>query len=184
MSIMRADDAKPADFEPYRQIHEKTNEKSKVVMQKRILTLISLLLAAVLLVSCDAPGVTVLDELLPPLTEKTTGYTVTQSIVVTRLSTDESVEFSTPAEMETFHQRLEGIKCIKDKDTSGLLPRYTITFFTSETAETVFVASEKDFIVGELHYEAMRGGIDMVYLDSLFPEIPIPDYASAAEPQG
>ena len=151
-------------------------------MLKKIIALISLTLAAVLLVSCDAPGVTVLDELLPPLTEKTTGYTVTESIVVTRLSTGESVEFTTPAEVETFHQRLEGIKCIRDKETADQPTRYYLTFFTAETAETLSVATEKDFYFGEYHYEAMRGGIDMVYLDSLFPAIPVPD--AAAEPQG
>ena len=36
--------------------------------KKSILALIALCLAAVLLVSCDAPGVKLLDELLPPLT--------------------------------------------------------------------------------------------------------------------
>ena len=152
-------------------------------MLKKIIALISLTLAAVLLVSCDAPGVTVLDKLLPPLTEKTTGYTVTESIVVTRLSTGETVEFSTPAEMETFHQRLEGIKCIRDKNNAGEPVRYYITFFTSDAAETLSVVNEKDFFFGDYHYEAMRGGIDMVYLDSLFPAIPTPD-APAEEPEG
>ena len=181
---MGEETAKPPDPRTGPAKSMKLNEKSKVAMQKRILTVISLLLAAVLLVSCDAPGVVVLDELLPALTEKTTGYTVTRSIVVTRISTDESVEFSTPVEMETFHQRLEGIKCIKDKKTDGLLARYAITFFTADTAETLFVVSETDFIFEDVHYEAMRAGIDMVYLDSLFPSIEVPDYASAEEPQG
>ncbi len=135
-----------------------------------------LLLAVLMLISCDAPGVMLLDEQLPPLTEKTTDYTVTTSILVTRLSTEETVEFTTPQEMDAFHQRLEGVKCIRDKNLSGLLARYTITFFTADSAETLFVVSEKDFILGEYHYEAMRGGIDTVYLESLFPAIAEPDF--------
>ena len=149
-------------------------------MQKTILLIISILLAAVLLASCDAPGVVVLDEQLPPLTEKTTGYTVTESIVVTRLSTAETVSFTTPTEMETFHQKMEGIKCVREKGANGLLPRYTITFFTAETAVTVTVLSEKNFLLGETYYEAMRGGMDMVYLDSLFPAVPTPDEVAEA----
>ena len=143
---------------------------------KTLKTLAVLLLAVLLLISCDAPGVMLLDEQLPPLTEKTTDYTVTTSILVTRLSTEDTVEFTTPQEMDAFHQRLEGVKCIRDKNLSGLLARYTITFFTADSAETLFVVSEKDFILGEYHYEAMRGGIDTVYLESLFPAIPEPDY--------
>ena len=85
-------------------------------LNKIITAIIALCLSALLLAACDAPGVKYLEEMMPPLIEKTTGYTVTQSIVVTRLSTAESVEFSTPAEMEAFHQRLEGVKCIHDKE--------------------------------------------------------------------
>ena len=102
---------------------------------------------------------------------------MTTSIVVTRLTTEESVEFTEPTAMDAFHQRLEGIKCISDKKTEGLLPRYTITFMTEEAAETLFVISDTEFILNDVHYEAMRGGIDTVYLESLFPAIVIPDTA-------
>ena len=136
-------------------------------------TLCALLLTASLLFSsCDAPGVYLIDELLPPLTEKATGYAVTTSILVTRLSTNESVEFTEPTELDVFHQRLEGVKCIRDKNLDGYLKRYAITFFTSDSAVTLYIVSDKDFIFEDYHYEAMRGGIDTVYLDSLFPPIP------------
>lgn len=148
--------------------------------KKSILALIALCLAAVLLVSCDAPGVKLLDELLPPLTEKTTGYTVTQSIVVTRMATADSVEFTTPAEMETFHQYLEGIKCIREKERSDELFRYSITFFTADSAETLYVVSDKVFVYDGYHYDAMRGGIDTVYLENLFPAMEEP--SADAEP--
>lgn len=153
---------------------------NEMKLNKTVIAIAALFLSALLLVSCDAPGVKLLEDMLPPLTEKTTGYTVTQSIVVTQLSTAESVEFSTPAEMEAFHQRLEGVKCVRDKEQAGELLLYSVTFFTAEAAETFYVVSDNVFIFDGYHYDVMRGGLDTVYLASLFPEIPAP--AEDAEP--
>ena len=143
-------------------------------LNKTVIAIIALCLSALLLVSCDAPGVKLLEDMLPPLTEKTTGYTVTQSIVVTQLSTANSVEFSTPAEMEAFHQRLEGVKCVRDKEQTGELLLYSVTFFTKDAAETFYVVSDNVFVFDGYCYDVMRGGLDTVYLASLFPEIPAP----------
>ncbi len=144
-------------------------------LNKTITAIIALCLSALLLVSCDAPGVKLLEDLLPPLTEKTTGYTVTESIVVTQLSTAESVEFSTPAEMEAFHQRLEGVKCVRDKEKSDEFLLYSVTFFTKDMAETFYVVSDNVFILDGYHYDVMRGGLDTVYLASLFPDTLTPE---------
>ena len=144
-------------------------------LNKIVIAIIALCLSALLLVSCDAPGVKLLEDLLPPLTEKTTGYTVTESIVVTQLATAESVEFSTPAEMEAFHQRLEGVKCVRDKEQAGEFLLYSITFFTKDSAETFFVVSDDVFIFDGYHYDIMRGGLDTVYLASLFPDTLTPE---------
>ena len=143
-------------------------KKTISIFTALLLTLGTLLLCA----SCDAPGVKLLDEQLPPLAEKTTGYAVTTAIAVTRMTTGDTVEFSTPTEVSAFHQRLEGVKCIRDKKVSGYVARYAVTFFTSDSAETFYICSDKDFIVGEYHYEAMRAGVDTVYLESLFPPMP------------
>ena len=135
---------------------------------KRIAAILALLLAALFLVSCDAPGVTVLDKLFPPLIDTVTGYAVTTEIRVTKLTTGESVSFTTPAELNEFHLHLEGVKCIRDKKFDNIQPLYNIAFFTADSADSFDVCTEKDYIVGEYHYEAMRSGIDMLYLEGLF----------------
>lgn len=135
---------------------------------KKLCLLLALLFTALLLVSCDAPGVTVLDELMPPLTEKDTGYAVTTEIRVTKLTTGESVSFTEPTDLNTFHLHIEGIKCIRDKKFDDIQPLYNVAFFTSYSATSFDVCSSKDFIFEDYHYEAMRSGIDMLYLESLF----------------
>ena len=134
--------------------------------------LIPLLLAALLLfVSCDAPGVLLLEDQLPPLMEKTTDYTVTESIVVTKLDTGESVTFSAPKEMDTFHQRLEGVKCTRDKlkESADYYLEYSVDFVTADGTSTLFVGETgKHFVLDGYHYEALRGGMDMFYLAGLF----------------
>lgn len=141
----------------------------KMRLNKTVTFILALCLSALLLISCDAPGVKLLEDLLPPLTEKTTGYTVTESIVVTQMTTALSVEFSTPAEMEAFHQRLEGVKCVRDKEQAGEFLLYSITFFTKDSAETFYVVSDDVFVFDGYRYDIMRGGLDTVYLASLFP---------------
>ena len=135
---------------------------------KKIALFLALLFCAMLLVSCDAPGVTVLDSLFPPLTDTTTGYTVVTEIRVTKLITGETVSFTEPVEINNFHLRLEGIKCIRDKKFDEIQPLYNIAFFTADGIDSFDVCTEKDYIVGEYHYEAMRSGIDMMYLEGLF----------------
>ena len=58
--------------------------------------------------------------------------------------------------------------------------RYSVTFFTAESAETFYVVSDSVFVYDGERYDIMRGGLDTVYLDSLFPEIAAP--AEDAEP--
>ena len=135
---------------------------------KKIALLLSVLLTALFLVSCDAPGVILLDSLLPPLTEESTGYTVTESIVVTNLLTEASVTFSTPAEMNTLHMQLEGVKCIRNKDKTGMKPSFMITFITADAATSLYILDEKNYLLDDEHYEAMRSGVDMYYLNGLF----------------
>ncbi|MBQ4350336.1 MAG: hypothetical protein II768_03695 [Clostridia bacterium] len=135
---------------------------------KKIALILALLLAALFLSACDAPGVTVLDELMPPLTEKATGYAVTTEIRITKLTTGESVSFTEPADLNSVHMRFEGIKCIRDKKFDDIQPLYNVAFFTDTSADSFDVCTATDFIYGEYHYDAMRSGVDFVWLEGLF----------------
>ena len=135
---------------------------------KKIALLLALLFAALLLVSCDAPGVTVLDSLMPPLTEKATGYAVTTEIRITKLTTGESVSFTEPADLNRVHLQFEGIKCIRDKKFDDIQPLYNVAFFTESGADSFDVCTATDFIYGGYHYDAMRSGVDFLWLEGLF----------------
>ena len=135
---------------------------------KRIALLLALLTVCLLLASCDAPGVTVRDSLMPPLTEKATGYPVTTEIRITKLTTGESVSFTEPADLNTVHMQFEGIKCIRDKKFDDIQPLYNVAFLTAESADSFDVCTATDFIYGGYHYDAMRSGVDFFWLEGLF----------------
>ncbi len=149
---------------------------------KKVRLTLCLALAALfilpLLVSCDAPGVVLLESLLPPLTEKTTGYTVTESIVVTETATGKTAVFSAPADMNTFHQQVEGIKCVKESASGDFDTPYTITFQTADKSVVLSVVTTPGiradkstrFLVDGKRYDAVVGGVDLYYLAGLFRE--------------
>ncbi|MBR5367343.1 MAG: hypothetical protein IK132_13955 [Clostridia bacterium] len=135
---------------------------------KKLALLLALLFAALLFVSCDAPGVILLDSLMPPLMEKTTGYAVTTEIRITKLTTGETVSFTEPADLNNVHLQFEGIKCIRDKKFDDIQPLYNVAFFTATSGDSFDVCTSTDFIYGEYHYDAMRSGVDFLWLEGLF----------------
>ncbi len=146
--------------------------------KNRLPLLLALVLLLPMLAACDAPGVVLLESLLPPLTEKATGYTVTESIEVTETATGKTVSFSTPAEMNTFHQQVEGIKCVRESAKGTFDTPYEISFRTADKAAVLSVAvtpgiredkSTRFFIDGK-RYDAVVGGVDLFYLAGLFKD--------------
>ena len=135
---------------------------------KKFSLLLALLFIALFLASCDAPGVVLLDSLMPPLTEKATGYAVTTEIRITNLATGESVSFTEPADLNRVHPQFEGVKCIRDKKLDDLQPLYNVAFFTDYSADSFDVCASTDFIYNGYHYDAMRSGVDMLWLEGLF----------------
>lgn len=118
--------------------------------------------------SCDAPGVYKLDDYLPPLIDITTQYPYITSIEVTDNTSGASLEFVDSANLDSIRMRLEGIKCIREKDDGSYPIVYTIVFNTTDSVFTIGIASENDYVIDGYHYEAMRSGVDMLYFAGLF----------------
>ena len=47
-------------------------------------------------------------------------------------------------------------------------PQYEITFVTSDTATTLVVCGDEEFYLAGYSWLAVRGGMDLFYLDMLF----------------
>ncbi|MBQ8185351.1 MAG: hypothetical protein IJ037_00585 [Clostridia bacterium] len=135
---------------------------------KRILIL--LLSAALFLASCGTPGVYLLDDHLPELIDPSTQYPYTEKITVTQCSTGKVLEYTEGSDHDLIRMRLEGIRCIREKDTGALTPLYTIEFTTTDGTVTLHIASEYDYILDGYVYEAMRSSVDLLYFDGLFAE--------------
>ena len=135
---------------------------------KRILIL--LLSLGIFLISCGTPGVYLLDDYLPKLIDPATQYPYTEKITVTQCSTGKVLEFMEGSDHDLIRMRLEGIQCIREKDSGALMPLYTIEFTTTEGIVTLQIASEYDYILDGYVYEAMRSSVDLLYFDGLFAE--------------
>lgn len=135
---------------------------------KRILTV--LLAMMVLLTACGTPGVYILDESLPVLIDPTTQYPYTEKITVTDHASGKVLEYTDGTSHDQIRMRLEGIRCIREKDDGSYTPLYTVEFTTTEGVVTLGIASAYDYILDGYHYEAMRSSVDLFYFAGLFAE--------------
>ncbi len=129
----------------------------------------AVIICAVLLSSCDAPGVYLIDDQLPKLTDSATGYALVTSARITELSSGDIAELTEINDIERLRMNLEGIKCIRERDDEREPYAYTIEFLDGD--KTVFemkVCDDDDYIIDGYHYEAMYSGVDMFYLRSFF----------------
>lgn len=133
---------------------------------KRILILLLALTAV--LCSCTTPGVYILDENLPVLIDPSTQYPYTEKITVTDHASGKVLEFTDGISHDQIRMRLEGIRCIREKDDGSYPLLYTVEFTTTEGIVTLGIASEYDYILNGYHYEAMRSSVDLFYFAGLF----------------
>jgi len=129
-----------------------------------------LLALTVVLCSCMTPGVYILDENLPVLIDPATQYPYTEKITVTDHASGKVLEYTDGISHDQIRMRLEGIRCIREKDDGSYTPLYTVEFTTTEGVVTLGIASAYDYILDGYHYEAMRSSVDLFYFAGLFAE--------------
>ena len=141
-------------------------------MHKNLIRLFSLMLALLLLVGCRAYTLT---DYLPDLIDRSTQLPGITSIAVKRLSDDAEVLLTDAADLNKMMLHVEGIQGSRSEETlerfAGTYPpQYEITFCETDKAITLVVCGDEEFYMAGYAWLAVRGGMDLFYLDSLFAE--------------
>lgn len=142
-------------------------------MRRYIQVLLLLTLTLLLFTGCRAYSLT---EELPTLIDPQTQLPTVTAIEVTRTSDGATVSLTEISELNTVMLQLDGIRGTKTKEEFSAFTEtypvlYTITFHKDDTAEpTLYVCGEEEFYHNGYSWLAIRGGVDLWYLDSLFPD--------------
>lgn len=136
------------------------------VLMKKLISVIILFLSALLLVGCGALRTYDIGDLLPDVWDVTTQYPYTQKITVTNCATGESVEFTDASEMNTVRMQLEGIECIREKESES--PIFEISFQTTGGVTKLGIISEYYYMLDGYRYNAVGNGVDLVFFNNLF----------------
>ena len=139
----------------------------------RILSrLLPVFLALVLLTGCRAYTLT---DYLPQLIVPETQLPGITSIEVKRLSDGASVVLTEAAALNKMMLHVDGIQGVRTEETlekfsAEYPPQYEIIFCESDMAITLVVCGDEEFYMAGYSWLAVRGGMDLFYLDSLFAE--------------
>lgn len=142
-------------------------------MHRRIAIFMLLALTLLLFTGCRAYSLT--DE-LPPLIDPQTQLPKVTAISVTRASDGAVVTLTETADLNTMMLQLDGIRGSKTKEELTRFTKtypilYTITFFVGDSAEPVlYVCGTEEFYRSDYSWLAVRGGVDLLYLESLFAQ--------------
>ncbi len=142
-------------------------------MQRRIAIFILLALTLLLFTGCRAYSLT--DE-LPTLIDPQTQLPKVTAISVTRASDEAVVTLTDTADLNTMMLQLDGIRGSRTKEELSTFTKtypilYTITFSVGDTVEpSLYICGEEEFYRSGYSWLAVRGGVDLFYLESLFPQ--------------
>lgn len=132
-----------------------------------------LLTALTLLLFTGCRAYTLTDE-LPTLIDPQTQLPKVTAIEITRASDGANVMLTETAELNTMMLQLDGIRGTKNKSelttfTENYPILYTITFHEDDTAEpSLYICGDEEFYHNGYGWLAIRGGMDLLYLDGLF----------------
>lgn len=141
-------------------------------MKKRLFSLL-----AALLILCQLTGCAVsLSDALPPLDDATTKTQNVTTVAVRRYADEAVFTITDPVALDTFYNQLSGIRGTRKKmevreylDTYP--PLYMITFADGNGAVAeLLLTNETTFYYDGYAYDALRGGADLLYFNSLFAE--------------
>lgn len=132
-------------------------------------------LFAILLILCQLTGCAVsLSDALPPLDDAATKTQNVTCVTVRRYADEAVFTITDPAALDTLYNQLSGIRGTRKKmevreylDTYP--PLYMITFADGNGAVAeLLLTDETTFYYDGYAYDALRGGADLLYFDSLF----------------
>lgn len=137
---------------------------------KRILSgLLPLMLVFLMLTGCRAYTLT---DYLPDLIVKETQLPGITSISVKRLADGAETVLTEAADLNKMMLHVEGIQGSRTEESLESFgekypPQYEITFYESDMAVTLVVCGDEEFYMAGYSWLAVRGGMDLFYLDSL-----------------
>ena len=131
------------------------------------------LLALVLLTGCKAYTLT---DYLPVLISRETQLPQITSIIVKRLDDNAEVILTEAADLNKMMLHVEGIQGSRTEESLETFgekypPLYEITFIETDKAVTLVVCGDEEFYMAGYSWLAVRGGMDLFYLDSLFADM-------------
>lgn len=138
----------------------------------RRLSILLLLVTTLLLTGCQAYTLT--DE-LPLLIDPQTQLPEITAIEVTRAADGCAVTLTEIGDLNNMMLHVDGIRGTKTKEESTRFTEtypvlYTIVFHKEDVAmSTLYICGEEEFYLNGYSWLAVRGGMDLWYLDSLFP---------------
>jgi len=141
---------------------------------KRILSrLLPVLFVILTLTGCRAYTLT---DYLPDLIVKETQLPGITSIVVKRLSDGAEVTLTEASKLNEMMLHAEGIQGSRTEESLEKFgekypPLYEITFIETDKAVTLVVCGDEEFYMAGYSWLAVRGGMDLFYLDSLFADM-------------
>lgn len=133
---------------------------------KKLIPLIVLILSALLLMGCGSLQTYDIGDLLPDVWDITTQYPYTQQITVTNCVTGDTVEFTDALDMNVVRMQLEGIQCIREKESES--PIFEISFKTPDGITKLGIISEYYYMFDGYRYNAIGNGVDLVFFNNLF----------------
>ena len=141
-------------------------------MKRFLSRLLPFVLVFVLLTGCRAYTLT---DYLPVLISRETQLPEITSIEVKRLSDDASVVLTEAGDLNKMMLHVEGIQGSRTEESLEKFgekypPQYEITFVTSDLATTLVICGDEEFYLAGYSWLAVRGGMDLFYLDMLFAE--------------
>ncbi len=141
---------------------------------KRILSrLLPVLFVILTLTGCRAYTLT---DYLPDLIVKETQLPGITSIVVKRLADGAEVTLTEASKLNEMMLHAEGIQGSRTEESLEKFgekypPLYEITFCEADMATTLTVCGDEEFYMAGYSWLAVRGGMDLFYLDSLFADM-------------
>ncbi len=142
-------------------------------MKKILSCLLPLLLALLVMTGCRAYTLT---DYLPDLISRETQLPQITSIIVKRLDDNAEVILTEAADLNKLMLHVEGIQGSRTEESLETFgekypPLYEITFIETDKAVTLVVCGDEEFYMAGYSWLAVRGGMDLFYLDSLFADM-------------
>lgn len=142
-------------------------------MKKILSRLLPFLLALLVLTGCRAYTLT---DYLPDLISRETQLPQITSIIVKRLDDNAEVILTEAADLNKLMLHVEGIQGSRTEESLETFgekypPLYEITFCETDMATTLTVCGDEEFYMAGYSWLAVRGGMDLFYLDSLFADM-------------